>query len=77
MANSGKGSSGKGMARSLGAAKAGGNPNGAILDDTTEILAMRSQRFKAWAKGHREKGLKENPWTSMYKTTPNSIKAGQ
>jgi hypothetical protein len=46
----------------------GGTPNGAILDDTAEILAMRSQRFRAWAKGYREKPLKADAWMSMYKS---------
>ncbi len=73
MANSGRGNS----PRSVGAAKGGGTPNGAILDDTTEILANREQRFKAWARGHREKKLKEAPWTKLYATTPNSIKVGR
>jgi len=61
-----KGGSSKG-ARSLGAAKGGGSgPSGAILDDTAEVLLERKQRFKAWAKGHRETKLKENAWTKMY-----------
>ncbi len=46
-----------GRARSLGAAAMGGNPSGAILDDTEEVLLQRKQRFKAWAKGYRDKSI--------------------
>jgi len=53
--------------RSVGAAAGGGGkPNGAILDDTAEVLLQQKQRFKAWAKGYRDKKLKENAWTKMY-----------
>ena len=61
----GKGGSGKG-ARSLGAAAGmGGKPSGAILDDTAEVLLQQKQRFKAWAKGYRQKSLKPNPQLEM------------
>ena len=72
----GKGGSGRGGssnmkgARSLGAAAGGGKPNGAILDDTAEVLLQQKNRFKAWAKGYRETKLKENAWTRLYKNSP-------
>ena len=56
--------SGGHKARSVGAA-AGGNPNGAILNDNDEVL-QRKQRFKAWEKGYRDQHLKPNAWTDMY-----------
>ena len=59
--NGKSGSRGGGRARSLGAAAKGGSPSGAILDDTEEVLLQRKQRFKAWAKGYRDKSLKANP----------------
>lgn len=62
---SGNMSKGAGGRRSVGAA-GGGKPNGAILDDTAEVLLDRSQRFKAWAKGYRDKKLKPNPIEGMY-----------
>ena len=52
-------SKGGGGAKSSKAGSSG-MPNGAILDDTAEVMAMREQRFKAWAKGYRQKKLKEN-----------------
>ena len=71
--SSGKGSGnmtrGAGGRRSVGAA-GGGRPNGAILDDTAEVLLQRKQRFKAWAKGYREKKLTENAFTKLYKNSP-------
>jgi len=71
--SSGKGSGnmtrGAGGRRSVGAA-GGGRPNGAILDDTAEVLLQQSQRFRAWAKGHREKKLTENAFTKLYKNSP-------
>jgi len=58
-------------ARSVGAA-GGGHPNGAILDDTAEVMAERSQRFKAWAKGYRDQRLKPNPKLVMlYDKSPS------
>jgi len=61
-------------ARSLGAAAGPAKPNGAILDDTAEVLLQQKQRFKAWAKDYRDSKLKENPWTKMYQNSPNPIK---
>jgi len=79
MANSGGGgkgsgnmSRGAGGRRSVGAA-GGGKPNGAILDDTAEVLLQRKQRFAAWKKGYRDKSLTENAFTKMYKE-PNPVK---
>jgi len=71
--NNNKGSGG-GRARSLGAAAGPAKPNGAILDDTAEVLLQQKQRFKAWAKGYRDSKLKENAWTKMYQNSPNPIK---
>lgn len=62
-------------ARSVGAA-ASGHPNGAILDDTSELLSEQSKRFKAWAKGYRDKKLTDNAFVKMYKTSPHPIKGG-
>ena len=59
-------SKGGGKARSVGAAAAKGSPNGAILDDTAEVLLQQKQRFKAWAKGYRDTKLKPNPHESLY-----------
>ena len=71
--SSGKGSGnmsrGAGGRRSVGAA-GGGRPNGAILDDTAEVLLQQRQRFRAWAKGYREKKLTENAFTKLYKNSP-------
>ena len=62
-----KQSSGKGDGRrSVGAAAGKSGPSGAILDDTAEVLLQRSQRFKAWANGYREKSLKPNAFTKLY-----------
>jgi len=60
--------------RSLGAAAGPAKPNGAILDDTAEVLLQQKNRFKAWAKGYRDSKLKENAWTKMYQHSPNPIK---
>ena len=66
-ANKGSGSGkGGGKARSLGAAAGSSKPSGAILDDTAEVLLQQKQRFKAWAKGYREKKLKPNKHESLY-----------
>ena len=68
-------SSGKGGARSLGAAAGSSKPNGAILDDTAEVLLQRKQRFTAWAKGYREVKLKPNPQLEMiYDKSPSPMK---
>ena len=75
--NSGKGGKPSGSrARSVGAA-GGSQPNGAILDDTAEVLAMRSQRFKAWAKGYRDQKLKPNAKLEMiYDKSPSPYDRG-
>ena len=62
--SSGKGGNNK--ARSVGAAAGKPGPNGAILDDTAEIMLQQKQRFKAWAKGYRETKLKPNKHESLY-----------
>ena len=59
-------SKGGGKARSVGAAAKSGNPSGAILDDTAEVLLQQKQRFKAWAKGYRDVKLKPNKHESLY-----------
>ena len=59
-------SAGGSKPRSLGAAAGGGQPSGAILDDTAEVLLQQKQRFKAWAKGYRETKLKPNKHESLY-----------
>lgn len=46
--------------RSVGAAAGKPGPNGAILDDTAEVMLQRKQRFKAWAEGYRKQSLKPN-----------------
>ena len=65
-ASKGSSSKGGGKPRSVGAAAGGGKPNGAILDDTAEVLLQQKQRFKAWAKGYRETKLKPNKHESLY-----------
>lgn len=60
-------SSGGGKGRSVGAAAAGGHPNGAILNDN-DGKRQRRQRFKAWEQGYRDAKLKSNAWTDMYKS---------
>ena len=54
-----------GKARSVGAAAASGNPNGAILNDN-DVEIQQQQRFKAWAKGYRDAKLKPNKFESLY-----------
>lgn len=60
-------------ARSVGAA---GNmhPNGGVLDDQADVLAMRKQRFRAWADGHTKAKLKENPWIAMYRNDSRPVR---
>jgi hypothetical protein len=63
--NSTSSSKGGRPTRSVGAAAA--KPNGAILDDTAEVMLQRRQRFDAWKKGYRGKSLTENAFTKLYK----------
>lgn len=66
-ASKGSGNMSRGAAgrRSVGAA-GGGMPNGAILDDTAQILLQRRQRFDAWKKGYRQEHLKPNADLDMW-----------
>ena len=70
------GGSGKGGGKS---GKGGGSkPNGAILDDTAEVLAMRRQRFDAWRKGYRQRNLKPDAKLEMlYDKSPKPPKGNR
>lgn len=69
MSNKGGGRPTGSRARSVGAA-GGGMPNGAILDDTAEVMAMRKQRFKAWAEGYRKQNLPSQDVCFDYSKSP-------